>query len=205
MRHFVRTMSGSAITAAMLAAVVAGLAAPVARAQGLAPAERRIAAWVDAHVEDAIGFLERTVNVNSGTLNLAGVREVARLYEPEFAAIGFATRWIPLPDSVRRAGHFFAERTGTRGKRVLFIGHLDTVYEADSPFQRFVREGDRATGPGTNDMKGGNAVILYALKALQSIGALEGTRIIVAFTGDEESVGRPHEVSRFSSWSDLAR
>ena len=170
--------------------------APGAQAQNLSRDERRLAAWVDAHVAEAIGFLERTVNVNSGTLNLAGVREVARLYEPEFAAIGFATRWIPLPDSVRRAGHFFAERTGTRGKRVLFIGHLDTVYEADSPFQRFVREGDRATGPGTNDMKGGNAVILYALKALQSLGALEGTRIIVAFTGDEESVGRPHEVSR---------
>jgi len=183
----------------MLAAVFAGLAAlaaPVARAQALAPQEARIAAWVDAHTEEAIGFLERTVNVNSGTLNPAGVREVARLYQPEFEALGFAARWIPMPDSVRRAGHLFAERTGTHGKRVLFIGHLDTVYEADSPFQRFVREGDRATGPGTNDMKGGNAVILYALKALAAAGALDGTRIIVAFTGDEESVGRPHAVSR---------
>ena len=196
MRHCAPTMSRALLRAALLVAVFAALAAPMARAQALAPAERRIAAWVDAHTEEAIGFLERTVNVNSGTLNLAGVRDVARLYEPEFAGIGFATRWIPLPDSVHRAGHFFAERTGTRGKRVLFIGHLDTVYEADSPFQRFVREGDRATGPGTNDMKGGNAVILYALKALQGIGALEGTRIVVAFTGDEESVGRPHEVSR---------
>jgi glutamate carboxypeptidase len=180
----------------MLAVVFAGLAAPVARAQALAPQEARIAAWVDAHTEEAIGFLERTVNVNSGTLNPAGVREVARLYQPEFEALGFAARWIPMPDSVRRAGHLFAERTGTHGKRVLFIGHLDTVYEADSPFQRFVREGDRATGPGTNDMKGGNAVILYALKALAAAGALDGTRIIVAFTGDEESVGRPHAVSR---------
>ncbi len=196
MRHGAPTMSGSPIRAAMLAAVLAGLAAPAARAQALAPQEARIAAWVDAHTEEAIGFLERTVNVNSGTLNLAGVREVARLYQPEFEALGFAARWIPMPDSVHRAGHLFAERAGSRGKRVLFIGHLDTVYEADSPFQRFVREGDRATGPGTNDMKGGNAVILYALKALAAAGALDGTRIIVAFTGDEESVGRPHAVSR---------
>jgi glutamate carboxypeptidase len=170
--------------------------APGAQAPNLSRDERRIAAWVDAHTEEAIGFLERTVNVNSGTLNLAGVREVARLYQPEFEALGFTARWIPMPDSVHRAGHLFAERAGTRGKRVLFIGHLDTVYEADSPFQRFVREGDRATGPGTNDMKGGNAVILYALKALAAAGALDGTRIIVAFTGDEESVGRPHAVSR---------
>ena len=119
------------------------------------------------------------MDVNSGTLHLAGVRDVARLYEPEFAALGFTVRWIPMPDSLHRAGHLVAERAGTHGTRVLFIGHLDTVYEADSPFQRFVRQGDRAVGPGTNDMKGGNLIILYALKALAAAGALDGTRIIV--------------------------
>ena len=165
-------------------------------AQALAPAERRIAAWVDAHTAEAIGVLQRTVDVNSGTLNLAGVRDAARLYEPEFAALGFTVRWIPMPDSLHRAGHFVAEHAGTRGKRVLFIGHLDTVYEADSPFQRFVREGDRAVGPGTNDMKGGNLIILYAIKALAATGALDGTRIVVFFTGDEEAAGRPLSVSR---------
>ncbi len=191
----------AAVVVAGLAAASAGAAraqgpAPAARGAGLSPVERRIAAWVDAHTEDAALFLGRTVEVNSGSLNLAGVREVARLYEPEFASLGFAVRWIPMPDSVHRAGHFVAERTGTHGKRVLFIGHLDTVYEADSPFQHFARAGDRAVGPGTNDMKGGNLVILWALKALAAAGALDGTRIVVFFTGDEESAGRPLSVSR---------
>jgi len=176
--------------------LLAAAQVPPSRAQGLSPVERRIAAWVDAHTEEAIAFLGRTVEVNSGTLNVAGVREVGRLYEPELAALGFAVRWIPMPDSLHRAGHLVAERAGTHGKRVLFIGHLDTVYEADSPFQHFTRQGDRAVGPGTNDMKGGNLVILYALKALAAAGALEGTRIIVFFTGDEEAAGRPLSVSR---------
>lgn len=197
MRHRSLGLTGPAGFAGVLVALVVGLgAAPAARAQALAPAERRIGAWVDAHTEEAIGFLERSVNINSGSLNLAGVRAVADLYAPELAALGFDTRWVPMPDSVRRAGHLIAERRGTRGRCVLFIGHLDTVYEPDSPFQRFERQGSRAVGPGVNDMKGGNTVILWALKALQSVGALDGAHVIVVFTGDEESVGRPHEVSR---------
>jgi len=171
-------------------------AVPSAQAPALSAQERRIAAWVDGHVEEAIGFLERSVNVNSGSLNLAGVRAMADLYAPELAALGFETRWIPMPDSMRRAGHLLAERGGTRGRCVLLVGHLDTVFEPDGPFQRFERQGSRAVGPGVNDMKGGNTVILWALKALQSVGALDGAHVIVAFTGDEESVGRPHEVSR---------
>ena len=197
MRYRSLGLTGPTAFAGVLVALVAGLgAATAARAQALAPAERRIAAWVDAHTEEAIGFLERSVNINSGSLNLAGVRAVADLYAPELTALGFDTRWIPLPDSVRRAGHLVAERRGTRGRCVLLIGHLDTVYELDSPFQRFERQGSRAVGPGVNDMKGGNTVILWALKALRSVGALDGAHLIVAFTGDEESVGRPHEVSR---------
>jgi glutamate carboxypeptidase len=124
------------------------------------------------------------------------VHRMADLYAPVLTALGFETRWIPMPDSVGRAGHLVAERRGTNGRCVLLIGHLDTVYEADSPFQRFERQGERAVGPGTNDMKGGNTVILWALQALQSVGALEGAHIIVVFTGDEESVGRPQSVAR---------
>jgi glutamate carboxypeptidase len=59
-----------------------------------------------------------------------------------------------------------------------------------------MREGRYASGPGANDMKGGDVVILYALKALHAAGALEGTTITVAMTGDEESPGRPLEIAR---------
>lgn len=182
-------------TPLLLAAALA-LAPQVTHAQALSPAERRIAAYVDAHADEAIGLLERTVNINSGTGNAPGVREVGRIYASQLDSLGFATRWIALPDSLHRAGHLFAELPGRRGKRVLLIGHLDTVFEKDSPFQRWVRSGDTANGPGSSDMKGGDVVILYALRALHAAGALRDRRIVVAMTGDEENPGRPLSISR---------
>jgi len=176
--------------------VVIGLSTPAA-AQSLSATEQQIVDYVDAHNDEAIDFLERTVNMNSGTMNHDGVRALADVYRAELDALGFETRWVSLPDSVNRAGHLFATRSGDRGPRLLLIGHLDTVFEEDSPFQRFERLSDTlATGPAVNDMKGGNALVLYALKALDAAGALDGAHITVAFTGDEEKPGQPISVSR---------
>jgi glutamate carboxypeptidase len=157
--------------------------------------ERRIAAWVDAHVDEPVELLERVVNQNSGTLNLAGVRRVGDVFRRELDVLGFATRWIDGA-AVGRAGHLFAEHEGEQGKRLLLVGHLDTVFEAESPFQRFERQGNTAHGPGVADMKGGDVVMLQALRALHATGALAGTRIIVAIMGDEENPGDPVETSR---------
>lgn len=176
--------------------VVIGLSTPTA-AQSLSATEQQIVDYVDAHNDEAIDFLERTVNMNSGTMNHDGVRALADVYRAELDALGFETRWVSLPDSVNRAGHLFATRSGDRGPRLLLIGHLDTVFEEDSPFQRFERLSDTlATGPAVNDMKGGNALVLYALKALDAAGALDGAHITVALTGDEEKPGQPISVSR---------
>lgn len=168
-----------------------GQASPESR---LTPIEQKIRDYVRAHETEQIAFLEKAVNISSGTLNLAGVRSVGRLFAPEFASIGFDTTWITLPDAVGRAGHFFAERKGDRGKRLILLGHLDTVFEGEG--ERFVRLDTLAAGAGSSDMKGGDAVILYALKALQSVGALKGTRIVVALMGDEEDAGPLDKVSR---------
>jgi glutamate carboxypeptidase len=98
---------------------------------------------------------------------------------------------------VQRAGHLVCERKGTHGKRVLLIGHMDTVFERDSPFQKFERTGDgKATGPGTSDMKGGLVIMLGALKALNANHDLDGTNITVFLTGDEERPGIPLSVAR---------
>ncbi len=164
------------------------------RAPTLTPTEQKIRDYVRAHQAEQVSFLERAVNISSGTFNLPGVRAVGRLFEPEFTALGFSPTWVALPDAVGRAGHLFAERKGKRGKRLLLIGHLDTVFEGEG--ERFVRLDTLAAGAGSSDMKGGDIVVLYALKALQSVGALDGTRIIVAFTGDEEDAGPLHLVSR---------
>lgn len=164
--------------------------------QELSKKEKKIVSYIDTHVEDALIFLEELVNINSGTMNHEGVREVGRRFEPKFEEIGFEVTWVDLPDSLNRAGHFVAERKGKKGKRLLLIGHLDTVFEEDSEFQTFEKKGSMAAGPGAADMKGGDIVILYALKALNEIGALDDTQIIVVMTGDEEKAGRPISVAR---------
>ncbi len=166
-----------------------------ATAADLTPQEKAIVAAARGETDSALALLERVVNINSGTMNHEGVRQVGNIFRKEFDAIGFETRWIPMQE-VNRSGHLFAEQKGTQGKRLLLIGHLDTVFEKESPFQPFTRKGDRATGQGVNDMKGGDVVALYALRALQKAGALKNTNIIVAFIGDEEMSGDPQEISR---------
>ncbi len=92
---------------------------------------------------------------------------------------------------------------------MLLIGHLDTVFEPDSPFTGFVRDGDRATGPGVVDDKGGIVVILSALRAMKAAGTLQNANIVVALTGDEEDAGDPLELARkdlveSGQWADIA-
>ncbi|UJH66656.1 M20/M25/M40 family metallo-hydrolase [Allomuricauda sp. SCSIO 65647] len=179
----------------MLMVFILGL--PSLSAQKLSRAEKRIIASVEKNNAGAISFLEKVVNINSGTLNAAGVKEVGAVFGEAFENIGFETRWIDMPAEMNRAGHLFAETRGSKGKRLLLIGHLDTVFEEDSPFQKFERVNDSiAKAPGGNDMKGGNVIVLYALKALHENGLLKNAQIIVAFTGDEESTGKPLKISR---------
>lgn len=165
--------------------------------QKLSRTEKKIIKSIEANNTDAIGFLEKVVNINSGTLNLEGVKKVGSEFNAAFSDIGFETNWISMPSEMNRAGHLFAETKGSKGKKLLLIGHLDTVFEEDSPFQTFTMVNDStAHAPGGNDMKGGNVIILYALKALQENNLLGDAQIIVAFTGDEESAGDPLEISR---------
>jgi glutamate carboxypeptidase len=187
-----RALTVTVVAAAMLGAP--GTLYSQNQQPALSPIERKIRDYVRSHEAEEIALLEKAVNISSGTLNLQGVRSVGRLIEPQFSSIGFDAQWVALPDAVGRAGHFFAEHKGTHGKRLLLIGHLDTVFEGDG--ERFVRYDTLAAGAGSSDMKGGDMVILYALKALQSVGALDGTRIIVALTGDEEDAGALFDVSR---------
>lgn len=155
-----------------------------------AEAERALASYVDTHTAEALALLERAVNINSGTQDVDGVRAVGRIFRAEFDALGFKTEWIDGA-SWQRAGHLVAVHPG-RGPKVLLIGHLDTVFEADSPFQKFQRIDERqARGPGIIDMKGGDVIIVQALKALSAAGTLPTMNVTVVMTGDEEDPGRP--------------
>lgn len=169
----------------------------IANAQKLTKNEKKIVKNIEQNNAEAISFLEKVVNINSGTLNLKGIEKVGKEFATAFEEIGFESTWIPMPEEMNRAGHLFAEIKGSKGKKLLLIGHLDTVFEEDSPFQTFEMVNDSiAHAPGGNDMKGGDVIVLYALKALKENGLLKDAQIIVAFTGDEESTGDPLEESR---------
>jgi glutamate carboxypeptidase len=118
-------------------------------------------------------------------------------FRSEFENLGLKTQWVDMPTEMNRAGHLVAERSGSKGKRLLLIGHLDTVFEADHPLQKFKMLNDSiAEAPGGNDMKGGDVILLFALKALHENGLLNDSQINIVFTGDEESAGRPLSISR---------
>nr|WP_295374411.1 M20/M25/M40 family metallo-hydrolase [uncultured Sphingosinicella sp.] len=174
--------------------LLTSFAAP-ASAQLSAP-EKRMIQTVDAERDRSITLLELLVNQNSGSLNLAGVEAVGRVMRAELEPLGFQVRWVPMTET-KRAGHIIATHKGNgRGKRMLLIGHLDTVFEPDSPFQRFVRKGDIAEGPGVGDDKGGMVVMVAALRAMQAAGTLKNAVIEIVLTGDEEDNGNPIEIAR---------
>jgi len=163
-----------------------------AGADAVSPEEQQIVAYAKAHGDDAIRSLQQIVDIDSPTENVEGVKQVGAALEAEFEALGMRTRWIDMPADMKRAGHLVAETQGSRGKRLLLLGHIDTVLSGE----KFRREGDKGYGTGTSDMKSGVIVLLYALKALHAANALADTRIVVMLTGDEEDAGLPFSVSR---------
>lgn len=194
-----------------VAAVVASLAAMIAApalAQLSSP-EQAIVETVESGFDTDVALLEEITLINSGTHNHAGVKAVADVLVPEFEALGMTVEWIDQSAN-GRAGHLFATHEGAPGAtKVLLIGHLDTVFEPDSPFTGFVRNGDTAVGPGVVDDKGGIVVILSALRAMKAAGTLEDANIVVALTGDEEDAGEPLEDARrdlveAGNWADVA-
>ena len=166
-------------------------------AQTLSPLEQKIVDAVNNKMAYAEALLKESVDINSGTLNIAGVKKVGDVFAREFSKAGLTPEWVPLPDSLRRAGHLVATRKGTKGKKIFLIGHLDTVFEPDMPPNPYQRLNDStATGQGVNDMKGGDVVAIIALQVLEEMGLLKDATIVAYFTGDEERSGSPTSVSR---------
>ncbi len=181
----------SAFLAASLLLPASALAAPAHTTP-----EKRMVAAVEANEPRDLALLEKLVNQNSGSRNLAGVKAVADMLRPEFEALGFTVKWLPM-EQTGRAGHLVATHSGKPGtKRLLLIGHLDTVFEADSPFQKFTRNGAFATGPGVADDKGGVVAMLAALRAMAAAGTLRNANVVAYLTGDEEDAGDPQSAAR---------
>ena len=188
--------------APLLAALL--LPASAMAAPALTVPEQRMVAAVETNEPRDLALLEKLVNQNSGSRNLAGVEAVANMLRPEFEALGFAVRWLEMKHT-GRTGHFIATHKGRPGtKRLLLIGHLDTVFEADSPFQTYTRlitisdrkPSDHARGPGVADNKGGVVAMLAALRAMAAAGTLKDANVVAFLTGDEEDAGEPQAVAR---------
>ena len=163
----------------------------------LTPSEKKLIDYVNAHLDPALQLLTNSVNINSGTLNVEGVKKVGALYAAQLEKLGFTIEWVNEPDSLHRAGHLVATHTGKKGKKLFLIGHLDTVFEPDMPAGPYTKLNDStATGQGVNDMKGGDVVIITALQALEATGMLKDMNVIAYFTGDEERSGSPHYLAR---------
>jgi glutamate carboxypeptidase len=159
--------------------------------------EKKIIQSIHADLGQNLDLLQRMVNINSGSLNIKGVKSVGDVLSAEFARIRFRTEWINMPDSVKRAGHLVASIKGNKGKKLFLIGHLDTVFEPDMPAKPYKKVNDSTvTGQGVEDMKGGDVIIFAALQALYKNGLLNNATITAYFTGDEEKTGSPLKVSR---------
>lgn len=178
------------------------------QASGLDPLEIKIVEQIDLQLPRSLELLEAVVNINSGTLNLEGVKKVGRVFESEFNKLDFETQWID-GSSFNRAGHLLASY-GQSGQKILMIGHLDTVFSKTDAFQKFQRvDSQHIAGPGITDMKGGDVIIVSALRALKKLGALENVSIKVIMIGDEERNGNPLSASRAAlvdaaKWADIA-
>src|SRR5882757_7647048 len=163
----------------------------------LSSPEKLAITHINSHMDATMQLLITSVNINSGTLNITGVKKVGDLYAKELERLGFTVEWVNEPDSLHRAGHLVATHKGKKGKRLFLIGHLDTVFEPDMPAGPYtVLNDSTATGQGVNDMKGGDVVMIAALRGLQAAGQLKDMNIVAYFTGDEERSGFPHSVAR---------
>ncbi len=193
--HLLALLSAATLLNAPVA-VAAPSTTPSARVtDSLSAAERAIARSIDKRNAEAIALLEQLVNINSGTMNFAGVRQVGDILRRRFDALGFTTRWVDGA-KFNRAGHLVAEHKGP-GPKLLLVGHLDTVFEPSSPFQKMERLADStARGPGIIDMKGGDVIMLLALEALKDAGMLDRLNVTVVMNGDEEHAGEPQAEAR---------
>lgn len=139
--------------------------------------------------EEALAMLRHLVEIQSGSRNKPGLdhmaREMARILGeilPEVRVVSFADHGDMVLARTRAAA------TGRPG--TVLLGHMDTVFPADTHFRNYREDNDRAYGPGVYDMKGGLVVAVYALKALAELGLLDDMPVTVLCNSDEE-IGSP--------------
>jgi glutamate carboxypeptidase len=168
--------------------------------RGLTNVERAV--LEGAAAEPMLDHVQAWAAVNSGSRNLSGLAKMAGIYADAFAALPGELRLVdPAPVEAMRSdgaleplehGRNLHLRVRPQAPvQLLFTGHMDTVYGADHPFQTLAwREPGVLGGPGVADMKGGIAVLLAALKAVEAspLAAQLGYEVVI---NSDEEVGSP--------------
>ena len=184
------------------------LSVPTFANTDLSVTEKHIVSAIDSEMVAAKTLLKKVVSINSGTMNFAGVKKVGEVFTQELNDLGFETRWIDGAE-FNRAGHLFASK-GNKGIKLLLIGHLDTVFAIDSNFQNYEElPNNKVNGPGITDMKGGDVIMVQAIRALKDAGVLDDISVQIIMTGDEEKRGLPHSIANkvlieSAKWADIA-
>jgi len=143
---------------------------------------------IEKYLED----LEKLINTDSGTMNIAGNDFMAGFFADRLEAAGYETEILRCGEVNRPV--VTAKSPNAGGHFDLYLGgHLDTVYPDGTASQRpFRREDDRVYGPGTIDMKSGTLLILYLAEYL--IQKSPEIKIAIVLNSDEES-GSPDSVN----------
>ncbi|MEZ5340455.1 MAG: M20/M25/M40 family metallo-hydrolase [Acidimicrobiales bacterium] len=153
---------------------------------------------LDPHTdaEALVESIAALVDINSGSANTEGI-QLVRATSGLLAPIGDAT--VGDPPTIDSLGSDGEQSTATCGpmlelairpeseRRLLIVGHADTVFGPTSHFQRAERIGDRLHGPGAADMKGGLVVAFEALRQLEAAAAIDNLGIDILVAGDEET------------------
>jgi glutamate carboxypeptidase len=123
-------------------------------------------AFVETREQEVLSLLESLVNVDSGTHDKAGVDRMSQVLSARLEALGFAVERVP---QTQYGDHLLARKAGSGKQKLLFIGHMDTVFPQGTAAARpFKTDSVRAYGPGVADMKGGLVCLIYALAALRA-------------------------------------
>ena len=155
----------------------------------MAAMHHAILSYLEPRRREALDLLRRLVEIQTGSRNKPGLDRMAREMAEILGSVLPHARILPFADH----GDMVQAMTepAARGERgLVLVGHMDTVFPADTSFTQFREDEVRCFGPGVYDMKGGLVVAVYALKALSDIGLLQDIPVTVLCNSDEE-IGSP--------------
>ncbi len=166
--------------------------------RGCPSAEKKVVKAAQAETPRAIEFLEKLVNINSGSLNTAGVKRVGDEMRAQLEPLGFQVEWIPDDRGrPRRAPRRASSRHRQGSRRGLLIGHMDTGVRADQPIPEIRAQGRHGRRPGCERHEGRLSIMVSALRAMKTAGTLDDRRTSPScLSGDEELPGKPVSISR---------